>query len=120
MAADGLPIEVACECSMCQCRATTAGSTGHCRRTPDRAPGIGPLLWVCWLVFVSALVSVLDGGEPSKTAVWPPGVVFIPPILDQYAGLGERSELGDVQQFVPDSAVERLNHGFCHGDPGSM
>jgi len=39
--------------------------------------------------------------------VRPPGVVFVPPVFDEYAGFGEGSELGDVQQFVADSAVER-------------
>jgi hypothetical protein len=41
------------------------------------------------LVFVAATVSILGGGEPSEAAVWPPGVVFIPPILDKDAGFGE-------------------------------
>ena len=67
------------------------------------------------LVSVDASGSVIGGGEPSEARVWPPGVVFVPPVFDDDSGFGERSELVDVQQFVAGPTVERLDPGVLPG-----
>ena len=36
-------------------------------------------------------------------------IVFLPPVGNQYFGLGQRGENVPVEQFVPQFAVERLN-----------
>ena len=50
-------------------------------RFVDRPDSVQPL-WVCRLVLVFALVSVLGGGETSEAAVGSPAIVFVPPVFD--------------------------------------
>jgi len=60
-------------------------------------------------------VGVLAGGQSVEGGVRPVGVVLHSPSLDQHLGFGERAELLDVEQFVADPAVERLDVGFSRG-----
>ena len=67
------------------------------------------------MVFAGPFLSILGGGEAAEAAVGSPSVVFVPPVFDDDAGFGEGSELGDVQEFVAGSAVERLDPGVLPG-----
>ena len=64
--------------------------------------------------------SVLDGGEPAQGGMRSVGVVLGPPAADNDFGFQERGELLDVEQLVAYAAVEALDEGFSHGEPGSM
>ena len=55
--------------------------------------------------------SVLRGGAVPQTAVRPVRVVFLPPLLDPYLGVGERGEVVLAQTLIPQRAIEALDEG---------
>ena len=53
--------------------------------------------------------------QVADAAVWPDGVVVVPPGRQDRPGLGQRGEQGLVEQLVPQPAVEALNEGVLLG-----
>lgn len=54
------------------------------------------------------------------SAMRPPFVVELAPLLDEHPGFGAAAKPFAIQQLVAQFAVEAFDEPFCHGLPGVM